>query len=461
MTLRHTLIATLALATFACNGGDKDDDDTDTDTDTTDTGTTSGGVTCDGDICTATGTITEDQSWTKDKTYVLSGGVFIGDDTNKTTLEIEAGTTVFGQDKSFLLIQRGSEIIAEGTAADPIVFTSSKNEGDRGAQDWGGLVINGKANTNTCSDASGGVPGEAGTGFYCGDDDGDSSGTLKYVRVEFAGNPVDDQNELNGIAFQGVGSGTTIDFVHAHKCDDDGIEFFGGTANAKHILITGVGDDGFDWTDGWSGNVQWLAVQNFGTVEGNGIEADNNGDDNNATPRSAPSIKNMTLWGGNSSGSTLNQGQGMLLRRGTAAVIDKAILGNWGTNCVDLDDEATHTNGWTEDTDDTDGGSYNGALAITNSLLDCGDAADVFADDDMNVPFSDEDWFTDEPSNDEAATTGLTAGTDPTGLVPADASVAPFANSDDQLTGGFFEATTYIGAFGDTNWADWTEFAEN
>ncbi len=465
MTFRHSMIAALALAA-ACNGnGDKDGSDSDdTDgtndtSDTSDTGTSGGSVTCENNICTATGTITEDQNWTKDNEYVLSGGVFIGDDSAKTTLTIEAGTTIYGQDKSFLLIQRGSEIVAEGTESAPIVFTSSKDEGSRGPLDWGGLVINGKAPTNTCSDADGGVPGEAGTGFYCGDSPTDSSGTLKYVRVEFAGNKVDDQNELNGIAFQGVGSGTTIEHIHVHRCDDDGVEFFGGTANAKWVLVTGVGDDGFDWTDGWSGSVQWLAVQNFGTTEGNGIEADNNGDDNDAEPRSAPMLKNVTLWGGDVSAGTLNQGQGMLLRRGTAANIDKAIIGNWGKNCVDLDDLATHENGWEADTDG--GGDYSGELTITNSLLDCGDATDVFASDDMMVPFSDEDWFLDGSDNDDDADTTLTAGTDATGLVPADASASPLANSSDVLTGGFFTDTTYIGAFGDTNWAAWTEFAEN
>ena len=136
------------------------------------------------------------------------------------------------------------------------------------------------------------------TGEYGGTDPEDSSGILRYVRVEFAGIEFSPDNELNGIAFQGVGSGTVVDYVQVHFNQDDGIEFFGGTVNAKHLYCTGIRDDSFDWTDGWTGKGQFWVAQQRGDDADNGFEADNNGDDNEANPRSNPTIYNVTLVGG-------------------------------------------------------------------------------------------------------------------------------------------------------------------
>ena len=165
-----------------------------------------------------TGTITSDETFEAANEYVLGEMVFVGNDVDPVTLTIEAGTVIYGESAvlSALVVQRNAKILAEGTATDPIVFTSAKLEGERARGDWGGLILNGNANGNKCDQAdldSCSIEGEVGSGYYGGSDDSDDSGVLKYVRVEFAGNLADPENELNGIAFQGVGSGTTIDYI--------------------------------------------------------------------------------------------------------------------------------------------------------------------------------------------------------------------------------------------------------
>jgi hypothetical protein len=173
-----------------------------------------------------------------------------------------------------LVVRRSSQIIARGTAALPIIFSSSKLDGERARGDWGGLIINGRSTINSCAGGTGVCEafGEGGTGFYGGDDEADNSGVLEYVRVEFAGTLISPDNELNGIAFQGVGSGTTVDHIQVHMNADDGVEFFGGTVNVKHVLVTGVGDDSMDWTDGWRGRAQHIVLQQYDDGGDQGID---------------------------------------------------------------------------------------------------------------------------------------------------------------------------------------------
>jgi hypothetical protein len=205
-------------------------------------------------------TLTNDQVW------VLTGKVAIGGDTaNSATLLIEPGTKLVGDSgKDYLLIRRGSKIVAKGSANAPIVMTSSKPAGQRARGDWGGLVISGNAPVNGCGledqeDPTQGfceLKGEGDSGLYGGNNPEDNSGVLEYVVVEYAGNEVTKGDELNGIAFQGVGSGTTVDFVQVHMGFDDGFEFFGGTVNAKHLVSTCNKDDSLDWVHGWKGKAQ-------------------------------------------------------------------------------------------------------------------------------------------------------------------------------------------------------------
>ena len=238
------------------------------------------------------------------------------------TLTIGAGATVKGKrDGSLaaLIVQPGAKINAVGTASKPIVFTAGSGTPERG--DIGGLVILGKADINLANE-TGDIEGLVGVPFG-GTDDGDSSGTLKYVRIEYAGHLLGTDNELNGLTMGGVGSGTSISFVQVYEGLDDCFEWFGGAVSATNLVATGCDDDMFDWDMGWRGSLQFAvgghtAVTN---TDANGIEADNlNGNEGN-TPRSAPKIANLTLIGNGT--SSLN---GMRLRRGTGGQIVNAIV---------------------------------------------------------------------------------------------------------------------------------------
>ena len=132
---------------------------------------------------------------------------------------------------------------------------------------------------------------------------------------------------MNGIAFQGVGSGTTIEYVHVHNGADDGIEFFGGTANAKYIVVTGADDDSIDWTNGYRGYIQYaIVMQNANQANTDqGIEADSNSSDNDALPRARPVLSNVTLVGARPAESDI----GILLREGTGAGIYNSVVSNF------------------------------------------------------------------------------------------------------------------------------------
>jgi hypothetical protein len=268
------------------------------------------------------GDITSDRTWTPDKEYILSGAVFVR---AGATLTILPGTTIKGLERSFLVIDRGARIMAEGTPSNPIVFTSAQPAGQRSPRDWGGVWINGRAPINA---PGGEEQGEAGlTGIYGGNDPNDSSGVIRYVRIEFAGFPVAPDRELNNFTLAGVGAGTIVDHIHVNRGADDGIEFFGGTVNVKYILVTGPGDDGFDWQTGWTGKAQFVVVQQDGEVDPSadrGIEADNNENDNNLLPRSNPVLYNFTLVGDPRPGT--GGGAGIVLRRGTAGTLRNFIV---------------------------------------------------------------------------------------------------------------------------------------
>ena len=308
--------------------------------------------------CVISGTIAADLTLSANYTYVLSGGVFVGDkgsDSNDVTLTVEPGVTIYGDTSSlsFLAVSRGAKLVAEGTKEKPIILTSANAiDGNAAPGDWGGLIINGNAPLNTGATAE----GEGDTGTYGGSDAGDSSGVLKWVEVSFGGKQITSDNELNGIAFQGVGLGTEVDYVHVHMSKDDGVEFFGGTVNAKHIAITGVGDDNVDWTDGWIGKLQFVVAVQYGYDADNGIEADNNGNDNSASPVSSPTLSNVTLVGiPDSSKSDL----GLLLREGTGGNLYNMVVWGFNDTCLSLDQDATFTN------------ASSGKLSMDGTILYC------------------------------------------------------------------------------------------
>ncbi|MCS6818031.1 MAG: hypothetical protein N0A16_07685 [Blastocatellia bacterium] len=285
------------------------------------------------------GDITSNRTWTPDKEYILSGAVFVR---AGATLTILPGTVIKGLDRSFLVIDRGAKLIAEGTPSSPIVFTSAQPRRQRSPRDWGGVWINGRAPINA---PGGEEQGEAGlTGVYGGNDPNDSSGVIRYVRIEFAGFPVAPDRELNNFTLAGVGAGTIVDHVHVNRGADDGIEFFGGTVNVKYVLVTGPGDDGFDWQTGWTGKAQFVVVQQDGEVDpaaDRGIEADNNENDNNLLPRSNPTIYNVTLVG--DPRPQTGGGAGIVLRRGTAGTLRNLIVVGFKRAGLDIQGSISQT----------------------------------------------------------------------------------------------------------------------
>jgi hypothetical protein len=385
--------------------------------------------------CTLTGRITSDTHLTSNNTYLLQGQVVIGENVvagEKTQLTIDAGTFIFNTGGVHLLVvDRNGQIQANGSAAKPIIFTY---EGDETATvdtrgQWGGLVINGSA---TINEAGGVADGEGASGLYGGTNDTDSSGSITYVQVKYAGRVFTESDELNGIAFQGVGSGTNIDYVQVHNNSDDGVEFFGGTVNAKHLFLTGNEDDSIDWTQGWTGKVQFAAVR-MGSSSDHCIEADNNGDNNDATPRSNPTIANLTCSGGFN-----DDGQGVRLREGTSATITNSVIAGFSSYCVDIDQDATFNNA---------GGSIaglNSNLVMRNTRVSTGCAFSASSGDIFSVA----DWY--------AAQIGSGSGTDlggTLGLTNGNALIAVAVDST--LSDPFFDQVDYIGAIKDST-SDWS-----
>jgi len=371
-------------------------------------------------------------------TYVLVGGVFINGN-----LVIKPGTTIVGTEGSFLVIKQGARITAEGTATDPIVFTSVNRAGQRNRGDWGGLIINGRAPLNV---PGGTAQGEGNTGPYGGNDAADDSGIMKYVRVEYGGFAISPDNELNCVAWQGVGSTGTFDFIQSAWGGDDAFEWFGGTANAKHLVGVGYDDDGFDWTFGWSGKLQFGIIQQRKDASDTGIEADNNENGVEFLPRSSPKISNITLIGAPAAGP--GSRHGMILRRGTAGDIRNFIVLGFKNLGVEVRDASVAQ-------------FTNGALALNGGIF-----------------FNNGNGLT-TPANFTAATAeGIAAKSqkileiDPKITDPYSETVpnfkpladSPALNAANTVTGftndAFFEAANYLGAIGATDWTlGWTRYA--
>ncbi|MDR2472718.1 MAG: hypothetical protein LBD53_04015, partial [Tannerella sp.] len=235
--------------------------------------------------------------YTLDKgTYKLKGWVYV---TNGSTLTISAGTIIKGDKdtKAALIVEPGGKLIAQGTATEPIVFTSAQAKGNRKPGDWGGLIICGRAKNNKTAMLIEGGPRTT----HGGTDDNDNSGILSYVRVEFAGYPLQVDQEINGITFGSVGKNTKIDHLQVSYSNDDSYEWFGGTVNAKYLIAYHGWDDDFDTDNGFSGKLQFLlGVRNpkiADTSLSNGFESDNNSDGTTGTPLTSCMFSNVTLVG--------------------------------------------------------------------------------------------------------------------------------------------------------------------
>lgn len=266
--------------------------------------------------------------------HVLSGGV----------LNIPQGTIILGDSvgvNSALIINRGAKIYANGTAAHPVVMTSIAPPGQRAAGDWGGLLIFGKA---VCNNPGGEAIMEGGFDvndksrwYYGGQDDNDNSGSLKYLRVEFAGIALQPNQELNGITLGAVGRGTTIDYVQSSYANDDGFEFFGGSVNAKHLIVNGCLDDDYDTDNGYSGKIQFGISQRYKNradqSNSEAFESDNNAAGSASLPYTSAIFSNMTVIGPLSdTAQTPNSRFGAVaqIRRNSRESIFNSVFMGWG-----------------------------------------------------------------------------------------------------------------------------------
>ncbi len=417
---------------------------------------TNGDVTIN--ACEITGNITSDTEIAANAGVIISGPTFVGADGGASvTLTINPGAQLFGSAGSdYLVVARGSDIEANGSAAAPIIMTSRQDiEGTVGQNDrglWGGLIINGFAPINACIDgtAAGGSAdceksGEGSSGLFGGNDPADDSGSLDYVQVRYAGFLINNEDELNGIAFQGVGSATSVSNIQVHNNADDGVEMFGGTVDVRNVVLTGNADDSFDYTDGWIGRAQNVLVIQSGDDADQGFEFDNRSSNNTLLPRSNPRISNFTLIGErNAAESDI----GALLRAGTAGELYNGIIVDFGEDCFDVDDAETFAR------IGASGAAGDEDIVVQSVVVDCVNNIDVSPDEDDNdnpipEPLDLNAWFFAQPNNQAISNTMA-------GVLPGPVELAATATDVNALD-SWFASQDYVGAFApaDTEASNW------
>lgn len=393
-----------------------------------------------------------DKNFLKGFVYVKSGA----------TLTIEAGSVIKGvsvapgERAASLIIEPGAKIIAEGAVDKPIVFTSDKDPGKRVSGDWGGLIICGNARVNqtTRPRIEGGPDTEYGN-ISSDEYNIESSGVLKYVRIEFAGYPLEPDKEINGLTFGGVGSGTEVEFVQVSYSNDDSYEWFGGKVNAKHLVAYKGWDDDFDTDNGYSGMLQFLlSVRDkdiADTSDSNGFESDNDANGSSNAPLTTPIFSNVTLIGpfyGKVSDMTqaeveaktadaANGAKGgkyqaaMHLRRNSSLNVYNSVFTGWPYGLRATDKK----------------GQANDGIAIENVIF-AGMWKNFYEDEKVS-----ENFFNRAGNNTVLENTRqiIAKDGDYSSVVADAVKGADFS----KLADSFFEKVTYKGAFDGTN--DWTE----
>ncbi len=412
-------------------------------------------------VCEISGTLTTDLRLTRGNIYELSGRVNVGIDTgadgtdpngDPAVLTIEAGVTLFGNSGAdFMVVNRGSQILANGTAANPIIFTSEADldgtQPNAAAADgeWGGLVILGMAPNNrcitgtaygtvSCENAIEGVSNPQ--AIYGGATPTDSSGSLRYVQVKYAGFEVSAGNELNGISFGGVGSGTTVQYVQVHNNSDDGVEFFGGNVNVKHLVLTGNDDESIDTDNGYQGNIQFVIVSQT-AGRGDNITEQSSVPAATGTLSSNPTIVNFTFVG-------TDGDEAFKSNSGSIGRLVNGVI-SYENACID----------WDATAGDGDSSTYSGVATdptFNSVLFDCGTNGAGLTDDSPETPAAVDAVAADANNSTTIANTliqGFINGT-------AEAAVTPF---DETTLDPFFTDVDYIGAVenaNDTWWQGWS-----
>ena len=491
------LVAILALGFSSCKKKDK----------STDSGSSNASTT------EVSGEINTDTHWTADQHPLLKGFVYV---TAGHTLTIDAGTIVKGDKitKGTLIVEPGAKLIAIGTAAKPIIFTSNLDAGLRNYGDWGGVILCGSAKNNwqaaPYNDGgthSGSIPvgqGQVEGGprtIYGGNDDADNSGTLQYVRIEFGGIAFSPNNEVNGLTLCSVGTGTTIDHIQVSWSGDDAIEWFGGSVNTKYIIAHRAWDDDFDTDNGFHGNMQYgiiyrapFAADQSGS---HSLESDSRNEDAIATPLTTPVFTNITLVGPFSDTSKSAVGTncsgnfvcGEVVRRSSSLSLINSIMIGYPLGVIVDEDPAKGStvsnivSGGLEFKSNAVvglGGGTNGATGrksvVVSRLNDPHSAPNSTSNTLSDSAAADVNWSTatgpltwfaanNSYGTSEGKSSKLTAPFNELALdvTPGTGSKVLSGwspnTSDSKITGSFFDAATFIGAVGTTNWATgWTNF---
>lgn len=286
------------------------------------------------------GRVSTDRTLKADKVYKLRGIVYVVDG---ATLTIEPGTKIVGEKstRGSLIVTRGAKLVANGTKEKPIVFTSDASTPTSG--DWGGIVLLGRAKTNNSfngtagvGEIEGGVNNANGDGLYGGADDADNSGSLKYVRIDYAGYAFLPDKELNSLTFGSVGNGTTIDYIQVTYALDDAYEWFGGAVNCSHLIAYKTLDDDFDTDYGFRGKIQFgIAMRDSARADISSVEtfeSDNNAQGSTLTPQTAAVFSNITSIGPRATTSNIGSNlflAGAQLRRNTGISIFNSVIMGW------------------------------------------------------------------------------------------------------------------------------------
>ncbi|TCD03787.1 hypothetical protein EZ437_07490 [Pedobacter psychroterrae] len=427
-------------------------------------------------VVTVTGDITTATTWSADKIYLLKGNVYV---TGNATLTIQAGTIIKGDKatKGSLVITRGAKIEAVGTVDKPIVFTSNQPVGAREKGDWGGLVLLGKAKNNVGTAVKiEGIADATDKALHGGTDDADNSGTLKYIRVEFAGIALGPDNEINGVTFGSVGSGTTVDYVQVYRSGDDAFEFFGGTVNAKHLISVGTWDDDFDTDFGYSGKVQFALAQRVATLAdfsgSNGFESDNDGDGSDKAPQTSAVFSNVTVLGpydvAGAGNINANYQHAAQIRRNSSISILNSILAGYSEG-IYFDDTKVTTAGSTS-TNFTAGRSVFannlvlGSNAKSNQIkAGAGVLAALTTALNLNNTFTPASYASSVLTDAYKFAPDLVAaakqGTPNFTVVAGSAAASGAVFTDAKVSATFFEKVAYRGAFGTTDWTSgWASY---
>ena len=448
--------------------------------------------------------ITANRTLFADTVYTLKGFIHVA---NGATLTIQPGAKIqgdFATVGSSLWILRGAKLQAVGTADLPIVFTSSRAAGTRQPGDWGGLLMIGNAIDNRSGAINiegSGVDGATvvgGKNYFVQYNGGtvatDNSGTLNYVRVEFAGYATLIDQEFNSFTLAAIGSGTRMSYVEALAGLDDSFEFFGGGFDFDHAVAFETADDMFDMSEGWSGRMQYLIGYNsvqlvprtgagFYSVDIQGIENDGcNGTGCdlgfNTTPYTIPLVANYTLIGcGDVACSGTGGGYGAMLRRGTGGYYVNGVLARWPRGGISLRDSLTFVRAALAPVPDV---NTSDLIVRNNYFAETPNVFQVPNAPGAAVQQNSFDLAGNSLTLSAALTTTLFTALPATGTPPSGLSAFDFspANGSPIATGGmatftgkilakagtFVTPTAYMGAVapgGTKWWQGWTVYARN